>query len=470
MNFVRSCLLRLLPAFFALPQAGCGGGAGAPTVAPRDFGDGTRLKISVWLTEDGFVEPRGNFHDSERDESCTFLRAADGRRRCMPAAMTFEREWFADPACTESLASNFTGSPAPYLAFRVDAGSCEGGPLLEYWEAGPEFDGAEGYAMSGAGCLPVALPVKQVLYRIGRILPPELFVAGEETVMAVPGGNGRLAEIHVRSDDGAFLKQGLFDAQDATRCAPHETRDGEIRCIPSGRYAVSASGPFGQPDCSGPRIANEASCPEGKAEMVTMTSADCSRHVQLFSPGALWQGSQTFSASDTGCVAAPAVTTTLVEVGAELDPARFVGLTIEHAGTRRLRSTRYLDGKGASLPESIYDSLLETSCTFSLAPDGRSRCTPPMLSTAFLDATCTEAVAVAFYSEPCEPASGKKYLMVNGSLHERGAKLSEPPVEIFALASPGACVVAPYMLSTGFSYFAAGPEVPVELVAASTLP
>jgi hypothetical protein len=85
------------------------GGAGisaqsVPAVSgdPQSFQSGQRIKALVGRTAEGLKEFHAWF-DTQRNEECSFLRWADGSRRCTPPLWYLDPTFFADSACVHPL-------------------------------------------------------------------------------------------------------------------------------------------------------------------------------------------------------------------------------------------------------------------------------------------------------------------------------------------------------------------------------
>ena len=115
------CSSKNAPAAAAYDAAspGASGWKTAPAVT------GSRLRARL-ITGGGSRELAG-FHDSERNEDCTFQPAEGGRRRCLPEAVkTIQSGLYSDPACQIPLASvPACSTEAKYaISYRYDEGSC----------------------------------------------------------------------------------------------------------------------------------------------------------------------------------------------------------------------------------------------------------------------------------------------------------------------------------------------------------
>lgn len=440
-------------------------------LAATESQEGARLKVPIWQTADGFRQQQGRIYDSGRAEDCTFMRATDGRWRCMPAAYTDVDPLvvFADSGCAQVLATTWNGD-ARYGRFAVTEAVCEDA-RFEYRELAGSFEGAEVYKMSEAGCQPMVRSLRTGYRHAGPALAPDLFVGAEEVGRPPGGTSERLTVVSLRADDGAMFNQGLFDTTEGARCEPILAADGRIRCLPVTRYYAGHWGPFGGLDCNGPHLAAQVYCPRGDAPLVAQASAECPRRTAIHAAKEVWPGERSTNWPSAGCVPGFRTVGPLVEVGAEMAPARFVELERDRSGGQRLRHSLYTDGNGAKIPESanwVYDSLLDEQCAFTPAAGGPSRCTPPLLPTLFGDATCSQVVAgfaVTPAPDECDTSPAQRYLMVGNRLHHRGERVDLTGARVFIQTSSGQCTDASnFTADSVFAFFGVGAEVNIELV------
>jgi hypothetical protein len=436
-----------------------------------DFESGTRLKLPFWSSADGVTRWQGSIYDSARGEPCAFMRAADGKQRCLPDARAYGEDLFGDAACTQPLASGSSLPTDRYASFTLAPQGCGEGSRIELREIGPALGDEPVYARSDAGCVPSAASKRETHYRTGRVLPPELFVDADQVVLPATEAPGRLAEVFLRATDGTRIRVGLFDQEEGVSCTVQLTRDGETRCVPAGRYVAGYAGDWTRPDCSGPRVATALACTADKADLIALYDTTCPRQVQLHAPGPAWPGGQTYRLEEPGgCFPGSFVTAPSVEVGEALDPARFARVETQQLGAGRLRDTRYQEaGAGTNIPPSswVYDSLLGEPCGFGTAPDGEIRCVPALLMTLYRDAACADPVGLDVLGGPCDVVPAN-YVAVGGRLHAHGDRLSAPPAELFGVsAETGACQSARVWRSSTFAYYEVGPAISAELVAAT---
>ncbi|MEJ7728245.1 MAG: hypothetical protein WKG00_03435 [Polyangiaceae bacterium] len=125
-----------------------GGEGGGP---PGDT-SGDRLRARRLAADDGASQFLG-WRDTERDEDCTFRKAADGKMRCLTDVPVIAAQAYEDAACTIPLLNNATGCIAEGSVVLVQAQACDLG--LQVWKTGAKFTGATRYYFDVANsCVP----------------------------------------------------------------------------------------------------------------------------------------------------------------------------------------------------------------------------------------------------------------------------------------------------------------------------
>jgi hypothetical protein len=454
-------------------------------IEAADFRDGTRLTFPLWRTADGFSVRQGTIHDRLLDVTCAFTHATDGKRRCLPTSLSSSSGAFADARCTQPLALEGTGEPYVRFDMRGPGSFCEGTDwLTEIREGGAPVGMDTVYRSTTDGCEAFVPHARQNFRYTGAVVPPERFVAAEEVVVPPPG-RARLGTVLLVAEDGAWFKQpALHDTRDGLRCQPRLASDGRIRCLPAGRFAVSFGGDRGAADCSGPQIVDPVACPAGAVNAAEVWSTTCPQHLELHAPGASVPDGPRFGVDGSGVCVGGTVLGGGVQVGPELAPARFALLEERQLGAGRLRRSVYVDvdiagagAGGATLPvsdTSAYDTLLGAPCTFFPDESGATRCQPrpSLLTTAFRDARCSDAVAVDTYSflvDPCfhEVDPVPRYASMNGALFGPATRAAEPFRLLYILVGPNAfCQEAAHLLGSEVTHYNLGPGVPFDLVTA----
>ena len=478
----------------SLAVAACGGGSlkPPPTHLPdggvvegevaADFQDGSRLTFPLWRTADGFAVRKGTIYDGALDVDCTFEIASDGRRRCLPASRSVVNERFADPACTEPLA-DFGSVDARYVRSTWYSTACAGrddGVRVEIREAGAEVETTTVYEISATagGCVEAFRNGRQSYRYTGAVVPPDRFVAAEEALVQ-PTGRARLAQVRLAGEDGAWLQQATFhDTRYDVRCTPQLASDGRFRCLPAGRHVIGIEVDRGRPDCSGPQIASPVRCADGAADVIEVPSTSCPRYLALHAPGAAWAGREKFGMDQNGiCVAGFGTSASGVEVGAELAPAQYALLELRHMGTGRLRTSLYVDvdiqpGHGARASgTSAFDTALGAPCAFTTDDAGATRCQPALLTPAFRDAGCSEAVAIDMYASLVDPCFASdttpRFTSIAGALYGPATRAAQPYDQLFRLIGPNAiCENASSLLEPYVTHYATGPRT-ADMVAAT---
>jgi hypothetical protein len=155
------------------------------SLAPNQ--SGSRLKMKVITSSDGAKSFNG-WHDTQRDEDCTFRLAEDGVMRCMPAAIGIlypdphtPNGYYADSTCQTPAVLYYTCAAPKYLTYSVSASTCvvnpaNGGRVVL---AGATM--ATAYQW-GSNCQQVTPPAGMAFYPMGATVAPSSFVDGSESL------------------------------------------------------------------------------------------------------------------------------------------------------------------------------------------------------------------------------------------------------------------------------------------------
>jgi hypothetical protein len=165
------------------------------------YQSGTRLKASYWAGTDGSKQFTG-WHDSQRNEDCSFTTAADGSTRCTPNA-AFSSTYFADANCTQPVyvVGSTCESLPPYVtSATIDSKFPTPGFNAHIFPLASAATVSTGYGLtiiSDGGCngpfhytcMPVAawgsvIAAPAIVYTVGAEIPPSAFV--EATVQTDP--------------------------------------------------------------------------------------------------------------------------------------------------------------------------------------------------------------------------------------------------------------------------------------------
>ncbi|HEU4403795.1 MAG TPA: hypothetical protein VFS43_00665, partial [Polyangiaceae bacterium] len=159
--------------------AGPGGGGGKGGSGPVPDADaatpGTRLKPKVFVGADGSRQPTQLWHDTQRNEECSFQRASDGVYRCLPTSMGASYGFFQDSGCTTpalAVASACSGSSLPAYA---NANGLPGCGESRVYQRGPVLSNA--YGGQPGACSPYS-PGYYTFYSLSEV-PPSQFAAAE---------------------------------------------------------------------------------------------------------------------------------------------------------------------------------------------------------------------------------------------------------------------------------------------------
>jgi hypothetical protein len=131
---------------------GTGSGSGSGGLGVNQ--SGTRIKMKVLSSPDGAKVFQGSF-DSQRNEDCSFQRAADGMTRCLPTSVAYDYgSYYGDAACSVPVALwQFAScSPPSYVAVYAASAQCPTNPSggIAIYVRGTTYNSY--YTKSGATC------------------------------------------------------------------------------------------------------------------------------------------------------------------------------------------------------------------------------------------------------------------------------------------------------------------------------
>jgi hypothetical protein len=377
---------------------------------------GTRLRARV-VTGGGARAVVG-FHDTLRDEDCTFQKA-DSRMRCLPELVTYAQAGgFSDAACQVPLATvtaPCTAGAKYARGFRYD-GSCRPTttqlqrvgpkPTVQYVNNGPP------------GC--VAQPLTSTsasLFSLGEVVPWTEFVEGVETV--IPGSP---SETVLVASDGTRQHLGFRLDDLDVECTFQVMEDGVTRCVPDARTgnvyyadssctkAIYADAYPSEPCVSDRPLWLEAGslsggCGASRAVFSLGGSADATSlspsgdlfgRSTLSGPG----GTVSESCSSRGRFG-PSSNARIIRanITSSLPVAARVG-----SGGGRLVPALVAKAGSMTLEAGFHDTDLDVDCSFRAASDGKLRCLPATgpATIFFTDAACKAPTQVAVLGQvPC---------------------------------------------------------------------
>lgn len=146
-----------------------------PSVAPAEFPAVTAAdpaktgRLVPKAVKAGSALSTSGFQDTDRNETCTPRRAADGVVRCLPQAMAAQA-YFEDAACTQRIVFA-SGACAPKY-FEVDD-ACRSGARIH--QVGTSATGGNYYSLTQLGCLPMGAAAP--FLRVGAEIPGASFAA-----------------------------------------------------------------------------------------------------------------------------------------------------------------------------------------------------------------------------------------------------------------------------------------------------
>jgi hypothetical protein len=407
--------------------------AGLDSAASAAPASGTRLHAKL-VTGGGAREIVG-FHDTKRDEDCTFQPTEGGRMRCLPAAVLYPQTIaFADAACTVPLVQlpvqqASKCDDAPKYAMTVDAsgGGCTSTTAVprELQKLVP--NSGPRYFNSGSGCTPqTPAPSSPPLFALGDTVSLIEFV--EATVTPVAASGSSVSETVLVGADGSRQHFGFHsDALDAD-CSFEIMADDVMRCLPKAdrgsvlyrdEACASPSAVRVSLNCSSTaqRFAVDAAEP-GYGPGPGAGSGSCRNVRAVYSvgeyAGSLTDAFYTHSGSSTGLECSSAglagnlSTSSIRSINSDLTASLPTGPRIA-TGSGRLVPALVADASKPSLVTKWHDTERDVDCAFTRASDGKLRCLPTSTAATLFstDGKCTSPSHVAVLTEvPCTGFSG----------------------------------------------------------------
>lgn len=421
---------------------------GGPLDVPGG-GAGTRLAIEVLRGPDGLEQFHG-FHDTVRDEDCSFRVASDGVWRCLPASPINrpgnEEVLFADADCSPASRLVRQVRVGPSVALVSDQASCPTRFQVHLLGTFHRY-GAEYWHQSrpDGPCTSAGLAYEVTLAGLGEELPPTQFVAATERLG--PAGSA-VDSVVLVAEDGAWSQAGLRDVAAASPCNPYLALDGTWRCVP-GAVASGLSGHRTDATCADPAVGTlvgRAGCAPTVA--VTWEARECRGRSSFFGvgvalPGAFWANT---SSGALVCTALDDYRRYWAR-GQAVDAASFPAGADVALGTGRLRAAAADFGGTPLLTHEFLDSQLGIRCwAGTFATEGVLRCVPTSehmaLVDGYADPACTERLA---WADSCEAALANEAIeMADGTgwrhqFYRLGARFAGT---VFTWHVPGGCLPA----------------------------
>ncbi|MDB5219081.1 MAG: hypothetical protein JWO86_7008 [Myxococcaceae bacterium] len=433
---VRSLTLSLLVSALAV-ASGCSSSSGAPasgaagSATPGVTGglsstsavSGTRLRAKA-LSGGGAREVLA-FHDTERNEDCTFQRAEDGRTRCLPASLAaLQSGLFSDPACKvpTTLATVPTcGADAKYVIVPSTSSGCgsTGGTPQEIRKL---LDaGTPSYSSGPSGCAPIpTAPGSTVTRAAGEVVPWSAFVEATQTIVA----GTPVSEKVLVATDGTRQHLAYRDDKLNVECSFRMMSDGVTRCVPAApagqgevMYSdLACTKPFAVRDysnlygCSSTGTASNVwlepsvlQC-EGLTNVYTLRpydggSDDASVYAIPFGGQGTGAGSDSATCRSNGTISSndQSLRAISTNITASLPSSPRVS-----TGSDRLLPALVWPPASDTFVSGWHDSMNDVDCSFTLAADGKMRCLPVAAAATiiFTDDACKSPSVVAVLSQP----------------------------------------------------------------------
>jgi hypothetical protein len=423
--------------------AGTGGGTAQP-----QWQGGTRIKVRVLKDTSGASAQLG-WKDTQLDEPCWFMAAADGQQRCIPLYSPHAVEgFFADGNCSQPVLLTYDVNcpSAPRHAIRYDSDACP--TRAHVFTVGAKLSTTTYYYRSGTSCTMQQAQAGTNVWALGNELAPSELARGTLT----PRSGSGIVDIVLTTDDGARGPYGFRDTTGGFDCYALTFGDGTTRCVPSatayGDDALFADSACTQPGYLGTACGNT----QFGVRYVTTGCTSEPSYVRIGSPVTTWYGGPS-------CTPQPSTTSSQGYAGGAPVPlSSFVAATASKATAGRLERTALTWPGGSSFTSGWRDTQLGQQCQyFYAASDGSRRCLPSSgasMTSIYAESTCTQRLAVA--SSGCSPAYAFDYF------DSCQLRLRVYPVTgahtggIYVKSGTGACVST---TSSSTSYFRTGPEV-----------
>jgi hypothetical protein len=445
----------------------------ADSPPPRLDRSGTRLQLRGYEADGIFV--REGLYDTKLALKCVPRVASDGVERCVPRDVLPLGPYadgadagpdYMDATCSTPLvtiAKAMCADPARILV-RSSAGF--GGRDGEsYWHIGAPTTPAKIYPASFGKCSESAPSPAFDYYERGAPLAPTEMVAFVRGDVAI---SPTLHAVVLEGEDGSRL-QAERDFIDVARNKPCEiafAEDGISRCTPlSARLYQERM--FVDASCQKAAATSAIDCSRALCDDSTVsalvgatTSGAClpERHRFYAAGPRVATGDVHFGSGPAECGASIKQSSTIVEVGASIEPAVFPAILPGRAAVQsRLEERTRLVGGVPIGQSALFDPQIDDECRFEKAADGKIRCLPAQAigsTPGFADAACTTPVFSPAAS--CQPAP-KHARIVEGPA-------CDPVVRILAVIPAthayerrdGVCVEAPLLPET----FVGGAELP----------
>jgi hypothetical protein len=150
-----------------------------PSASADTYASGSRLKVQYYAGADGSKAFAG-MYDSQRNEACSFVTAADGSTRCLPVAAPSASlgVYYADASCSSPLAYAASGCTSPLYGNEFVSAACSGQGMYHIFQLGPAVNPPMVYLKSGTVCAAQQPTTAFVYYTVGPEIMPPSFAAG----------------------------------------------------------------------------------------------------------------------------------------------------------------------------------------------------------------------------------------------------------------------------------------------------
>ncbi|MBV8756083.1 MAG: hypothetical protein JO257_02335 [Deltaproteobacteria bacterium] len=387
------------------------------------------------------------WHDTALASDCQPTLASDGVERCMPFRARVG-PYFADAACTQSLAIVYKGTcGSDSYAFDDSAGSVTEYPIAGLF-AGTVYQNV-------GGCTIASLPINTEAHIIGAAAQPTQFLASTYHRQQVG------SFLHSFNDyaDGATIDIGSLVLGN-TSCAPQLTQLGPAPCTAGARRATLG---YSDAMCTKPVLiwARTPYDPPTASELVVYPPQACDSAYTYYQTIANVTGPSYYIKHPGSCDMIPTPGNVVMYTATQMADPSPTGTIVKGPDRGRIGTFYWIGPDQVGIAVGNFDQQLGLPCLPFNASDGMLRCLPQaaVRETANENASCTGSIGnLAGECFGVPPLSGPTY----SSCIDNGVRV-RPLTASFASASlsyDGACTTIDLPNGIGYDATSLGSELP----------
>jgi hypothetical protein len=403
-----------------------------------------------------------------RQERCRYTDTSDGQVRCIPDAQSLSTNtYYSDAACTQPYETASRLGPCPRKYVFLSQPNCGG---FSVHPVGAAVTPAELY-LGPTSCRLASNGGQQTFVPVLPMIANAEFVAGAPVT---DSGGGRLRARYRVGDDGSREFLGWFDETRGDNCVFGPATDDKLRCLPvSPALSIIVTDDlmvYSDAACQNGVVA-PVPCAEPGAKYAGRKTNFCDQSTAIHVLGGA--AVATHGMYEGSCIASTGPGSGF-SIGAQVPPGDFAEATISvEASAHRIQHRILVSADGPSQPQGLFDTELQTNCSFQIGEDGNYHCLPTGTENAngFADPGCAEPVLVES-STRCNPLLSRFAVLrdqtlcpMRISVYEVGTPQLLPT--IYVRNASGACVDngAPSgqvhgLIRLGPERFEGGTEVP----------